>query len=119
MKKSLLLVAFATCATSAAFAQRAASVNNFSVQNMAVVEAEECPAQDLYISNGRAAKVQKAEEGTKLKAWYHRPAGSFYLSSYTTEGKASYSTWYAPYLMMRALKKSSFLKTKTKNAYDL
>ena len=65
MKKSLLLVAFATCATSAAFAQRAASVNNFSVQNMAVVEAEECPAQDLYISNGRAAKVQKAEEETK------------------------------------------------------
>ena len=67
MKKSLLLVAFATCATSAAFAQRAASVNNFSVQNMAVVEAEECPAQDLYISNGRAAKVQKAEEETKLR----------------------------------------------------
>lgn len=74
MKKSLLLVAFATCATSAAFAQRAASVNNFSVQNMAVVEAEECPAQDLYISNGRAAKVQKAEEENKVKAWYHRPA---------------------------------------------
>ena len=113
MKKSLLLVAFATCATSAAFAQRAASVNNFSVQNMAVVEAEECPAQDLYISNGRAAKVQKAEEETKLKAWYHRPAGSFYLSSYTTEGKASYSSWYAPYLMMRPYADYDFIGVST------
>ena len=108
MNKSLLLVAVATFATSGAFAQRAASVINYPVQKTMAVEAEEYSAQESCIMSVGADKVQKAEEENKVKAWYHRPAGTFYLSSYTTEGKASYSTWYAPYLMLRPYADYSF-----------
>ena len=61
MKKSLLLVAVATFATSGAFAQRAASVINYPVQKTMAVEAEEYSAQESCIMSVGAVKVQKAE----------------------------------------------------------
>ena len=99
MKKTLLFLAAASIAT-AASAQLSEAVNFTSVNAKAATSAEECSAIESSFLGNATNDVEKDGE-TNVKAWYIRPAGTFYLSNYSTEGKAGYSAFYAPYLMMR------------------
>lgn len=70
---------------------------------------EECAsAQEVSFMNFGAQGAQKVETKAAVKAWYNRPAGSLYLTNYTTEGKAGYSSFYAPYLMVHPYEKTFF-----------
>ncbi|MDO4971957.1 MAG: hypothetical protein Q4E41_07675, partial [Bacteroidales bacterium] len=99
MKKTLLLVAAATFATTS-FAQRSAAVDFSSFNTKAALTAEEYPAEEVSFMKFAPEDKHKVSANATVKAWYNRPDGAFYLSCYSTEGKASYSSWYAPYLVM-------------------
>lgn len=115
MKKTLLLVAAATFA-SAAFAQRSAAVKKSSfVDAKSVSVVEDCAAEDLSSQGAVEGDIQTAGA---VKAWYNRPAGTFYLSAVSTEGKSGYSTYYAPYLMLHSYEPYTF-KSESTNASAL
>ena len=105
MKKALLLVAAATIAT-AASAQHAAVATNASLENVAMAE-NECAAEEALSMEDN---VQTAEA---VKAWYNRPAGTFYLTNLSTEGKNGYSSYYAPYLMLHPYESYTFKSAST------
>ncbi|MDO4511934.1 MAG: T9SS type A sorting domain-containing protein [Bacteroidales bacterium] len=109
----LLFATVATVATSA-LAQRSAAVSHSVVKHMAAIEAPEAQSEEVSFLSAEARGAHKVGvKADAVKAWYYRPAGMFYLSSYTTEGKAGYSTFFAPYLMAKPYVVHSFASAST------
>ena len=113
MKKSLLMMASAAFAT-VTFAQRSALADMPVIDAAAASCVEECAAQqEVSFMNFGASAAKKVSTKAAVKAWYNRPAGAFYLTCYTTEGKAGYSTFYAPYLMVHPYEYYEFTSAST------